>query len=435
MKRLLTSERFLILTSFGIIYIVWGSTYLANWLAIQDIPPFLMAGSRFFIAGLILYALSTLFGGQKTTLKQWKGAALSGFLFLSVGTGGIVWAEQWVSSGIAAIIVSFEPLLVVLLLWQMQNKRPSYRTLAGTSLGIIGMAFLVGQDEFISNKETLTGVLVILTSITAWAYATIKITDLAMPKSKLQGAGMQMICGGGALLLISALSGDMAGFHLANLTQESFLAWLYLLVFGSIIAFSAFNFLLVKSTPDKVATAGYVNPVVALLLGWGLNNEEVTTQSLLATALLLGGVIFINTNKNFLKRRKRTPRPLPLAGLAAGLGEGTTEVDIRPAEKNNDIVARIWKGQTPFDKADDYVEWTKKTVVPEFRNLPGNLGLTLHRRNEDGVSHMTFVSYWKNMDAVKNFAGKNFKKARLYPIEREMLIGKSDKVKHQNVRT
>ncbi len=435
MKRLLASDRFLVVVSFGIIYIVWGSTYLANWLAIQDIPPFLMAGSRFLAAGLILYALSLFFGGGQTNLGQWKGAALSGILFLSIGTGGVVWAEQWVSSGIAAIIVSFEPLIVVLLMWQMQGKRPSHRTLAGTFTGILGMAFLVGQDEFISNRETLAGVTAIFVSITAWAYATIKMIDREMPKSKLQGAGMQMICGGAVLLLMAAAAGDFHNFSMDGLTGNGFLAWLYLLVFGSIIAFSAFNYLLVKSTPDKVATAGYVNPVVALLLGWGLNNEEITMQSLLATALLLAGVIFINTNKGFLKKRKRMPRPLPLASLAAGWKDGVAEVDVPPTEKGSDIVARIWHGRTPADKADAYVEWTKNTVVPDFQGLPGNLGMALYRKNEGSVSNITFVSYWKDMDAVKNFAGNDVGKARFYPNEKDMLLDGEENVKHETVRT
>ncbi len=333
MKRLFASERFLLLASFAIIYVVWGSTYLANWLAIQEIPPFLMAGSRFLIAGLILFGLSSVFGGDITTKKQWKGAAQSGILFLSIGTGGVVWAEQWISSGIAAIIVSFEPLLVVLLMWFMQSKKPSYQTIAGTFLGIVGMFFLVGQDEFISNQETLIGVAVIFVSITAWAYATIKIVELEMPKSKLQGAGMQMICGGAALLIFSLVTGDAASFQLHHLTKSGILSWLYLLVFGSIIAFSAFNYLLIKSTPDKVATAGYVNPVVALLLGWGLNNEEVSLQSLLATVLLLTGVIFINTNKRFLKKRKSGSRPLPLAQLACADDKGIAKVDVQPIKK------------------------------------------------------------------------------------------------------
>ncbi len=255
-----------------------------------------------------------------------------------------------------------------------------------------------------------------------------------MPKSKLQGAGMQMICGGAVLLFMSVVAGDIYSFKMVDLTGDGFLAWLYLLIFGSIISFSAYNYLLVKSTPDKVATLGYVNPVIALLLGWGLNNEDVTLQSLLATSLLLTGVIFINTNKNILKKKKRTLRPLPLVSLTSDWRNGVAEVDIPPVEKDTDIVARIWHWLTPARKADAYVEWTKNTVVPDFQDLPGNLGMALYRKNEGNVSHMTFVSYWKDMNAVKKITGKNIENACFYKNEKEMLLEGAKYVKHKTVR-
>lgn len=303
----LKDDRFLIPIAFGIIYFVWGSTYLANWYAIQDMPPFLMAGSRFVMAGLILYSISLMIGGASPTFTHWKNAAYTGILLLGIGTGGVVWSEQYINSGIAALIVAFEPLLIVILMWQMLGRKPSVRTIAGTFLGIAGMFFLIGQDQFTSDESTLLGIAVIFVSIFAWGYATIRIPAVQLPGSRLKVAGMQMLTGGTALLLFSLVTGELFTFSFEKVTARGWLSWFYLMIFGSIIAFSAFNYLLVKTTPDKVATSNYVNPVVALLLGWGLNNEVLSAQSLIAAILLLAGVILINSPKIVIKRKKNTP--------------------------------------------------------------------------------------------------------------------------------
>jgi drug/metabolite transporter (DMT)-like permease len=294
-------EKWLIIGAFGVIYIVWGSTYLANWYAIQDIPPLLMSGSRFFTAGLILYSLSSLFGKSAVTPEHWKNAAISGIMFLAIGTGGMVWAEQYIASGMLALMVAFQPLLVLLLLWQMDGKKPALKGIFGTLLGMIGMAFLVMQDQFISDEKTLAGLSVVFISLLSWGIASIRVAKLDMPSSKLQGAGMQMLSGGLALLLTGALTGEIADFQWSKLTERGAWSWVYLVIFGSILGFSSFNYLLVKSTPDKVVTSNYVNPVVAMLLGWGLNNEEITGQSLLAAVLMLTGVVFINTRMKALR--------------------------------------------------------------------------------------------------------------------------------------
>jgi drug/metabolite transporter (DMT)-like permease len=199
-------QHWLIPVCFAIIYLVWGSTYLANWYAIQDIPPFLMSGSRFFMAGLLLYGVSFLFGAGRPTAEQWKNTAFIGTLLLAVGTGSMVWSEQFINSGMVALMAAFQPLLIVLMMWQMYGKRPSQRTIAGTALGMIGMAFLVGQDQFISDKQSLIGIAVIFVAIMAWGFTTIKVAKLAMPSSKLQGAAMQMLIGGPVLLVVPEFS-------------------------------------------------------------------------------------------------------------------------------------------------------------------------------------------------------------------------------------
>lgn len=303
MKSLL-SERILVPLAFSIIYLVWGSTYLANWYAIRDIPTFLMCGSRFFVAGLVLFIISILFGAEWPKKEHWKSAALMGLFFFFIGNGGAVWALNYLDSGIAALIIAAQPLITVMLMWIMLQKKPSTRTFVGIGIGFTGMVLLVTQDQFTTSSEMLLGVAVILFCVLGWGFATIKISQIPLPKSKSLGASMQMLVGGVMLLLLSVGSGEAFDLDFANISQRGAWSWLYLTFIGAVVAFSAFNYLLLKTTPDKVSTATYVNPVVALLLGWGFNNEVITNQSLLAAGFLLTGVVFINANKDFLKKRK-----------------------------------------------------------------------------------------------------------------------------------
>jgi len=425
-------QHWLIPLCFAIIYLVWGSTYLANWYAIQDIPPFFMSGSRFFTAGLLLYGASLLLGAGRPTAKQWKNTAFIGILLLAVGTGSMVWSEQFINSGMVALMAAFQPLLIVLMMWQMYGKRPSMRTITGTALGMVGMTFLVGQDHFMSDKQSLIGIAVIFLAIIAWGFASIKVAKLVMPSSKLQGAAMQMLIGGSVLLAVSFAFGEMTGFQPEALPARAVWSWIYLVGFGSIVAFSAFNYLLVKSTPDKVATANYVNPVVAMLLGWWLNNEGITNQSLIAAVLLLTGVVFINTRVKL--KRGWMNRPLPIATLIAQNGQTTTEVDIRPSVSDANLIARIWHGQTSAENAQNYIDLAKRTVVPEFSETPGNKGLIFQHRTDGDVTHMLFISYWEDMKAIRKFAGKDYRKARLFPAEKDLLLDNGERVEHRVVR-
>lgn len=311
-----TSDRWLIPLAFAIIYIVWGSTYLANWYAIRDIPVFLMCGSRFFFAGALLFGISFLFGAKWPKPEHWKSTALMGLLFFLIGNGGAVWALQYLDSGIAALIIASQPLVTVLMMWAILSARPSAKTFFGIALGFVGMVLLVLQDQFTSSEEMLLGVAVILFCVLSWGYGTIKISQIPLPDSKIMGAAMQMLLGGAMLLAVSLVTGEAFTLDMANVTQRGAWSMIYLIVFGSIIAFSAFNYLLLKTTPDKVATNTYVNPVVAMFLGWSLNDEIITQQSLLAAALLLGGVIFIN------QRKRVKGNPSPIDSLAEEFGDG-----------------------------------------------------------------------------------------------------------------
>jgi len=295
-------ERYLIIAAFATVYLVWGSTYLVNYLAIREIPPFLMSGTRFLTAGLLLFGVAALRKIPWPSLVHWKNSAWAGFMFMALGTGLVVWAEQWVDSGMAALLVSFEPLVVVVLLWVMRGQNPQLHSLLGVALGVLGMFLLVGQPQISADRNTLFGVAGIAFSLLAWGYASIYIGQANLPTSKMQSAGMQMMSGGVSLLLMSLIFGDYKQFAWENLTGKGIFSFFYLVVLGSLLAFSAFNYLLSKVSPEKVATTNYVNPVVAMFLGWSINNEQITTRSLLAAAIMLTGVFFINGR--FVKKMK-----------------------------------------------------------------------------------------------------------------------------------
>jgi drug/metabolite transporter (DMT)-like permease len=298
-------EFWLIILSFFILYIVWGSTYLANAWGVKSVPPFIFAGVRFLIAGITLLGISRLFGPIQITKQQLKNTAFAGIFLFTVGNGMIVWSLQYIDSGIAALFVSFEPLIVAVMLWQMKNEKPKRDTSIGIGLGIIGMLLLVGQPHFVTSTSFLLGTLAIVAALLAWGYIAIWMPNADLPKSIMQSAAFQMIIGGIGLLILSALAGEAKDLHIENLNTTAFWCFAYLVVFGSIFAFSAFNFLLQTVSPTKVVTSAYVNPVVALILGWWLNNEKLSTQSLLATIALLTGVVFITLAKS-RKRKKVT---------------------------------------------------------------------------------------------------------------------------------
>ncbi|MEM1214909.1 MAG: EamA family transporter [Bacteroidota bacterium] len=291
------NDRQLIIAAFLAVYIIWGSTYLFNTWAIESIPPFLMSSVRFSTAGVLLYAWGVWRGQPRPSLRHWLNSALMGILFLTVGTGSTVWALQYIDSGVTALIIAVDPLLIMLLLWGLLNQRPRWQGILGGLIGILGTLILVGQPQFTDSPESRWGLAASGLALTAWAFASIYISRIDLPESRPRRSAMQMIVGGATLFAYSWLSGEVGTFEPAALTNKSLGAMIYLVLFGSIVAFSAFNYLLSKVSPEQVATSTYVNPVVALLLGWWLNNEVITNQSMVAGAVLLTGVFFINRGK------------------------------------------------------------------------------------------------------------------------------------------
>ncbi|MFZ2899665.1 MAG: EamA family transporter [Saprospiraceae bacterium] len=298
----------LIITAFAITYFVWGSTYLANAWAVKDIPPFLLAGARFTFAGFLMYGIGMAMGQAKVTARHWRNATWAGIMLFVVGNGAVVWALQYIDSGIVALVVAFEPLIVVGFQWKMQGIKPGWNTLVGIALGVIGMVLLVGQPEFVADPHWMTAMAAIFLGMVAWAYISVWLSGADLPNSTFQSAALQMIPGGVILMAIALINGDMAEFSLAAVAPRSWWSLAFLVVCGSILAFTAFNYLLKKVPTDKVVTNTYVNPVVALLLGWWLNHEKISGQSVAASVLLLGGVVLINSGLLFGKEQDKKVR-------------------------------------------------------------------------------------------------------------------------------
>jgi drug/metabolite transporter (DMT)-like permease len=287
-----------VVLAFAAVYIVWGSTYLGIRLAIETLPPFLMTGTRFTLAGLILCVWAVLKGERFIQpFHLWRRAFVIGGLLLLGGNGGVVWAEKYVPTGLAALLVSTEPLWVVILNWAITRRRPNWKVLLGVLIGLVGVAMLVG-DGLRSNghsKLTLIAGGVVLVAGLSWASGSVYSNRRPLPVSTLMAAGMQMLCGGSLLLLMAVVTGDPARLNLANASWTSIGAFFYLLVFGSLVGFTAYSWLLNNVTPARAATYAYVNPVVAVFLGWLIASEPLTRQMLLAAAVIVGSVILITT--------------------------------------------------------------------------------------------------------------------------------------------
>ena len=288
----LGAERVRIRLAFFCIYFIWGSTYMATDWALQAFPPFLMTAVRFLVAGALLVAVSYP-AYAKTSRQQFKNALIQGILILGIGSGGAMWSIKYLDSGIASLIVGCEPLVLVFFLWYFLEQRPSWQKLLGVGFGITGMYILFSQKSFTTQPDAYKGVAAIGIAILGWSFGTIHLKKNEAPPSKVWHTGLQMLSSGVFLLLISLLvQEDMATIP-SRFTWVALGAFLYLMIFGSIIAYSAFNYLLIKEDPSKVATATYINPIIALFLGWSLNDEIISGQALLAAAVLILGVVFI----------------------------------------------------------------------------------------------------------------------------------------------
>lgn len=302
------AKRWQLLLAFGTVYLVWGSTYLAIRYAVATIPPLLMAGSRFLVAGGILYLISLRRIGVRPKPVHWRTALLLGFLLLLCGNGGVTTAERWVPSGMAALLVASEPLWIVILNWlRPGGSAPSARAAAGVLMGFAGVALLlapqfgVGAMAFeggAPGRAPLWASLLIIGSALAWAAGSLYGIDAPVLSDQRMANGMTMLAGGVLLLAAGLGGGEAAQLNFHRISTISLVAWAYLVIFGSLAAFSAFMFLMRNAAPAKASTYAFVNPVVAVVLGWSLAGERLDLRSVTAIVIVVGAVTLLTLERS-----------------------------------------------------------------------------------------------------------------------------------------
>jgi drug/metabolite transporter (DMT)-like permease len=279
--------------AYAAVYLIWGSTYLAIRVGVETCPPFLMAGVRFLVAGTLLLAGAIILRAGKPRLADWRRGALTGVLMLTGGNGFVVWAEKRVASGAAALIIATTPLWFVLFDWiRPGGAPPSRRAVAGIALGFAGVTFLAFGRQDAGFAATPPGLGALVLASICWAAGSLRARrNHAAGQSPWIQTSVQMICGGVALMAVSAALGEFSGFRPASVSSASAVAIVYLVVLGSWVGYSAYAWLLRVEPPSRVSTYAYVNPVVAVLLGWGFGGEQPTPAAAVAGAFIVAGVI------------------------------------------------------------------------------------------------------------------------------------------------
>ncbi len=293
-------SRTALILAFATIYLVWGSTYLGIRVAVSSMPPFAMASVRFLIAGAILFVALKLRGASWPTRRQYRDHAIIGTFLLLGGNGLVVWAEQFIPSGIAALLIGIGPLFIVLTEWAWPGgSRPTAATMAALLLGLAGVAWLAAPWEAASEGGLHAGgVVAVLFACVFWAIGSIFSRHAKSGADPLYAASLQMLLGGVSLGVAALLHGDLARLDLAAVTRESWLAFVYLVFAGSLLGFSVFVWLMKHSSPARVATYAYVNPVVAVFLGWWLLDEAVTQRTIVGSVVIVAAVAMITMQKN-----------------------------------------------------------------------------------------------------------------------------------------
>lgn len=295
--------------AFAAVYIIWGSTYLAIRYAVETLPPFMMGGFRFVAAGGVLFIWTHLRGVPLPGWRQWRNAAIIGCLLFAFANGGVVWSEQYIDSGLAALIITSVPLWMVVFDWIRPNGvRPNAPILLGLFLGFVGIFILIDPGNIAERTGgSIVPVLVLLAASMSWAFGSVLVPRLSFPSSLVQTSGMKMFTGGLAFLIISTVSGEWSTVDPGAFSEESVLAFFYLIVFGSIIGFTAYTYLLKNTTASKASTYAYVNPVIAVFLGWSIADEPVSFQTMIAAAIIIVSVAIITTNKQRLVKERKEP--------------------------------------------------------------------------------------------------------------------------------
>jgi drug/metabolite transporter (DMT)-like permease len=307
-----------LIAGFAAVYVIWGSTYLAIKYAVESFPPFVMAGTRHLTAGLLLYTWLRLRGTPAPERRHWRSAAIIGGLLLLGGNGLVSWAEQRVPSGLASLIIASVPLWMALVQGIQRRRRPSLMVLAGLCIGLAALVTLVLPGRFGGGEHVdPIGAAALLLAALSWVLGSLASRRAVLPPSMLLGISMEMIAGGTLLWIVGLSVGEGAGLHASAFTLRPVLSLLYLIFFGSLIGFSAYIWLLKVTTPARVTTYAYVNPLVAVLLGWAVAGEPLTLRVGLATAGIVGAVALIIRYGGETREAKPAARPEPRESSAA----------------------------------------------------------------------------------------------------------------------
>jgi drug/metabolite transporter (DMT)-like permease len=308
-----------VIAAFAILYTAWGGTYLAIRIGIESMPPLLMVGTRYVIAGAVLYFWSRLSGEPRPTRVHWRSAAIAGAFLLLGGNGTLAWAEQRVPSGLAALLIATTPFWMALIAWWRNIARPNVGVAAGLALGFSGMIVLVGPGVLTGHSAIdPLGALVLVCASLSWAVGAFYGREAILPKSVLESTGLQMLAGGAQLVLVGILRGELAGFSLGAVTLRSWIAFGYLIVAGGIAGMTVFLWLMRVVSPARVSTYAYVNPMVAVVLGWLYAGEALTARTVAAAAVIIAGVILVISFRDRQSRSSSLRKTAPAgAGPAA----------------------------------------------------------------------------------------------------------------------
>lgn len=290
----------LVVLSFLSIYIIWGSTYLFNKIALKEVAPLILASTRFMISATLILIFAKLFGfSVKINVKQAFNCCLAGFLFLGFGNGALVWSLQYIDSSLAALETSLQPIIVLVLMRIFEGKKISFLSFIGVLLGFSGMFLLVNQNEFVENENSYKAMFIIFLCMISWASASLFVARAELPKNFFINTGYQMLFAS-IFLLFGSIGLNEKWTNPISWSASVKGSLFFLVIFGSIIAFTSFNYLLRRVSPEKVSTSNYINPIVAIILGWYFLDENITSQTLLASFILLVGVFFINTKRKIV---------------------------------------------------------------------------------------------------------------------------------------
>jgi drug/metabolite transporter (DMT)-like permease len=289
------ASRTKIVLAFLAIYTIWGSTYLFIRFGVETLPPFMMAGGRFLAAGTLMYGWMRWRGVPAPTAPQWRSATIIGAMLLLVGNGGVTWAEQLIPSGVTALLISTSPIWFVMLDWiWFGAPRPTGRVVGGLALGLVGVAWLIGPEKILQGGGFApSGILVLMVATASWAGGSLYSRRASLPASPFMATAIEMLSGGALLLIASAITGEPWRFDPSVVTLKSLLSVVYLAIFGSVVGFTAYVWLLRVVSPARVSTYAFVNPVIAVFLGWTLGGEEFSTRMGFAAVGIVVGVVMI----------------------------------------------------------------------------------------------------------------------------------------------